>query len=247
MLVRNVTAGPFEGLAKEDLPGQLCAVTAGVLRAEAQRDPGHYDLVHSHYWLSGQVGWLAKERWGVPLVHSMHTMAQGQERSPSPRATPPSRRCARSARSRWSRSPTASWPTRTRRRPELVRLYGADPDKVAVVAPGVDLERFAPGSQRTARESIGVPADAVMLLFVGRIQPLKAPDVLIRSARPDAQRPARAARPAGRAVVGGPSGTGLAHPTQLQDLAIDLGVDDIVRFTPPVPQDRLPTSTARPT
>lgn len=66
VLVHNVVAGPFEGLPKEDLPGQLCAMTAGVLRAEAARREGWYDLVHSHYWLSGQVGWLAKERWGCP-------------------------------------------------------------------------------------------------------------------------------------------------------------------------------------
>jgi D-inositol-3-phosphate glycosyltransferase len=76
LTVRHVSAGPYEGLAKEDLPGRLCAFTAGVLRAEATRDPGHYDLVHSHYWLSGQVGWLAAQRWGIPLVHSMHTMAK---------------------------------------------------------------------------------------------------------------------------------------------------------------------------
>jgi D-inositol-3-phosphate glycosyltransferase len=74
--VRHVTAGPFQGLSKEDLPGQLCAVTSGVLRAEAARPEGWYDLVQSHYWLSGQVGWLAAERWNVPLVHAMHTMAK---------------------------------------------------------------------------------------------------------------------------------------------------------------------------
>ena len=67
VLVRNVVAGPFEGLDKNDLPTQLCAFTAGVLRAEANHEPGHYDVVHSHYWLSGQVGWLARDRWAVPL------------------------------------------------------------------------------------------------------------------------------------------------------------------------------------
>src|SRR5579884_3902809 len=76
VLVRHVVAGPFEGLYKEDLPAQLCAFTHGVLRTEAGHRAGHYDLVHSHYWLSGQVGWLAAERWGVPLVHTMHTMAK---------------------------------------------------------------------------------------------------------------------------------------------------------------------------
>ena len=75
VLVRNVIAGPFEGLDKYDLPTQLCAFTAGVLRAEANHDPGHYDIVHSHYWLSGQVGWLARDRWAVPLVHTAHTLA----------------------------------------------------------------------------------------------------------------------------------------------------------------------------
>src|SRR5919202_6541923 len=58
VIVRHVVAGPFEGLSKIDLPGQLCAFTAGVLREEARQEPGRYDLVHSHYWLSGQVGWL---------------------------------------------------------------------------------------------------------------------------------------------------------------------------------------------
>ncbi|MBV9822072.1 MAG: glycosyltransferase, partial [Actinobacteria bacterium] len=75
VLVRHVTAGPYEGLSKNDLPAQLCAFTAAVLRAEAQHEPGWYDVVHSHYWLSGQVGWLARERWGVPLVHTAHTLA----------------------------------------------------------------------------------------------------------------------------------------------------------------------------
>ncbi len=71
--MRHVAAGPYEGLAKEDLPGQLCAFTAGVLHTGARHDEHHYDVVHSHYWLSGQVGWLTADRWDVPLVHSMHT------------------------------------------------------------------------------------------------------------------------------------------------------------------------------
>lgn len=75
VLVRNVVAGPFEGLDKHDLPTQLCPFTAEVLRQEAGHLPGYYDLVHSHYWLSGQVGWLARDRWRVPLVHTAHTLA----------------------------------------------------------------------------------------------------------------------------------------------------------------------------
>src|SRR5690606_32806721 len=74
--VRHVTCGPPEALPKEDLPAQLCAFPHGVMLAEAARPPGEYDIIHSHYWLSGQVGWLAKQRWGVPLVHSAHTLAK---------------------------------------------------------------------------------------------------------------------------------------------------------------------------
>ena len=86
-MVRNVAAGPFEGLTKDELPAQLCAFARGVLRAEASHEPGYYDLVHSHYWLSGQVGSLARDRWGVPLVHTMHTMAKVKNAA-WPRATP---------------------------------------------------------------------------------------------------------------------------------------------------------------
>src|SRR5688572_19463490 len=92
VVVRHVAAGPFEGLSKGDLPGQLCAFTAAVMRAEAVREPGWYDVLHAHYWLSGQVGWLAAERWDVPLVTSMHTLARvknaflAEGDTPEPRA-----------------------------------------------------------------------------------------------------------------------------------------------------------------
>ena len=74
--VHHVSAGPYEGLREEQLPAQMCAFTASVLHAEAYRPEGYYDIVHSHHWLSGQVGWVAAERWQIPLLHSMHTMAK---------------------------------------------------------------------------------------------------------------------------------------------------------------------------
>lgn len=235
VLVRHVVAGPFEGLAKEDLPGQLCAITSGVLRAEAQSEPGYYDLVHSHYWLSGQVGWLAKERWGVPLVHTMHTMAKVKNASLAAGDTPepPSRIIGESqvvaAADRLIANTAEEGAA-------LVELYGADPAKVRVVTPGVDLDRFTPGSRTASRQRLGLPLDAIVLTFVGRIQPLKAPDVLLRAA-------ARllAAREDLRSrlvihIVGGPSGAGLARPAHLVDLAVRLGISDVVRFDPPVPQ-----------
>ena len=232
VVVRHLTAGPFEGLSKEDLPAQLCALTSGVLRAEAAHEPGWYDVVHSHYWLSGQVGWLASERWGVPLVHTAHTLAKVKNRALAAGDAPePLRRVvgeqqvvAAADRLVVNTAEEAS---------QLVDLYDADPDRVVTVAPGVDLERFRPGEATTARTRLGVPPDAVLLLFVGRIQPLKAPDVLLHAAARMLQRdPSLRARLV-VAVVGGPSGTGLLEPTALQDLAHELGIADVVRFEAP--------------
>jgi D-inositol-3-phosphate glycosyltransferase len=236
--VRHVTAGPFEGLSKNDLPAQLCAFTSGVLRAEAVREPGWYDVVHSHYWLSGQVGWLAKERWGVPLVHSFHTLAkvknaalaEGDDPEPAARLIGEEQVVDAADRLVASTADEAS---------ELVSLYGADPARVATVAPGVDLDLYRPGSRSAAKSLLGLRDDALLLLFVGRIQPLKAPDVLIRAAAALVERdPALRSRLV-VAVVGGPSGTGTRDPERLAALARSLGVADVVRFEPPVSPERL--------
>jgi D-inositol-3-phosphate glycosyltransferase len=236
--VRHITAGPFEGLDKNDLPAQLCAFTSGVMREEAAHEPGWYDVVHSHYWLSGQVGWLAKERWGVPLVHSMHTMAkvknaalaEGDAPEPALRAIGEAQVVEAADRLLASTAEEAS---------ELVNLYDADPARVVTVAPGVDLELFSPGSQVAARAQLGIPVDSIMLLFVGRIQPLKAPDVVLRAAAE-----LLAVDPSLRdrlvvVVVGGPSGSGLAEPEHLHKLAGSLGIADLVRFERPAPQPML--------
>jgi D-inositol-3-phosphate glycosyltransferase len=230
--VRHVTAGPFEGLLKQDLPGQLCAVTAGVMRAEAARPEGWFDLIHSHYWLSGQVGWLASERWNVPLVHSMHTMAKVKNRDLAVGDTPepPMRVIGEEQVVAAADRLVANTEDEAR---ELVEFYDADPANVDVVHPGVDLDVFTPGSIAEARRRRGVREDAIVLLFVGRIQPLKAPDVLVRAA---AELVARDPAVRDRLLVvicGGPSGSGLQQPTALVDLARELGIADLVRFEPP--------------
>src|SRR5699024_8284101 len=76
VLLHHLPAGPLEGLSKNDLPTQLCAFTGGLLRVEAHRPARHYDPVHAHSWRSGQTGWVAAERWGVPLVQTFHTLAK---------------------------------------------------------------------------------------------------------------------------------------------------------------------------
>jgi len=241
VLVRHVPAGPFEGLSKEDLPGQLCAFAAGVLRAEASRPPGWYDVVHSHYWLSGQVGWLAAERWQVPLVHTMHTMARVKNLAlaDGDTAEPTGREIGEAQVVEAADRLVANTDEEC---DQLVELYGADPARVAVVPPGVDLDRFSPvmaPERRATRDRLGVAADAALLLFVGRIQPLKAPDVLLRAtARLLARRPELRGSLV-VAVVGGPSGSGLREPQSLVRLVAELGLQDVVRFEPPAAADRL--------
>ncbi|GAA3488678.1 D-inositol-3-phosphate glycosyltransferase [Streptomyces cremeus] len=239
VLVRHVDAGPYEGLAKEELPAQLCAFTHGVMRAWAGQRPGYYDLVHSHYWLSGHVGWLAAERWGVPLVHAMHTMAKVKNASLAEGDTPePAARVI--GETQIVRAADRLIANTAEEADELVRFYEADPARVAVVHPGVNLDRFRPGDGRAAaRARLGLPQDAFIPLFAGRIQPLKAPDVLLRAVAvllaEDPSLRTKLVVP----VVGGPSGSGLAKPEKLQKLAARLGIADVVRFRPPVGQDRL--------
>jgi D-inositol-3-phosphate glycosyltransferase len=240
VLVRHVDAGPYEGLAKEDLPAQLCAFTHGVMQAWAGHRPGHYDLVHSHYWLSGHVGWLAAERWGVPLVHAMHTMAKvknaalADEDAPEPTARVIGETQVVAAADRLIANTDEE-------AAELVRHYDAEPAKVAVVHPGVNLDRFRPepGGRAAARQRLGLPQDAVIPLFAGRIQPLKAPDVLVRAAAVLLERDPSLRERLVVPIVGGPSGSGLAKPEALHKLAARLGVCDVVRFRPPVGQEQL--------
>jgi D-inositol-3-phosphate glycosyltransferase len=122
---------------------------------------------------------------------------------------------------------------------ELIRLYDADPSRVTAVSPGVDLSVFRPGSQRHARWRLGLPQNAVVLMFAGRVQPLKAPDVLLRAAaRLLADHPWLADRLV-VAFVGGPSGTGRNDPDSLTELAAALGISRHVRLEPPCPQSDL--------
>jgi D-inositol-3-phosphate glycosyltransferase len=232
VLVRNVVAGPFEGLDKYDLPTQLCGFAAGVLRAEAAHEPGYYDIVHSHYWLSGQVGWLARDRWAVPLVHTAHTLAavknaalaDGDAPEPPLRTVGEQQVVDEADRLIVNTDDEAK---------QLISIHRADPARIDVVHPGVDLDVFHPGDRRAARAALGLSLDDDLVAFVGRIQPLKAPDIVLRAA---------AKLPGVRIVVaGGPSGSGLASPDGLVRLADELGITDRVTFLPPQSRTNLVT------
>jgi D-inositol-3-phosphate glycosyltransferase len=238
VLVRNVVAGPFEELGKNSLPSQICPFTFGVLRTEAAFAPGRYDLVHAHYWLSGQVGAVAAERWGVPLIQSMHTLgkvknlalASGDCAEPAVRIRGEDEVVAAAHRLVANTADEAR---------QLIELYGASPRRVATVNPGVDLSLFRPGSPAEVRRRLGLPPDAIVLVFAGRIQPLKGPDVVLHTAAALLRRsPALAGRLA-VVFVGGPSGSEVGAPGRLSALASSLGVSGRVRFEPPCSQREL--------
>ena len=238
VLVRHVPAGPFEELDKADLPAQLCHFTFEVLRTEAAYAPGRYDLVHGHYWLSGHVGAVAKMRWGVPLVQSMHTLgrvknaalAQGDAAEPEMRLRGEADVVAAADRLVANTAEEAR---------QLTGLYGADPARIRTINPGVDLSVFRPGSQQEARRRLGLPAGGHVVVFAGRVQPLKAPDVLLRAAASLLGTDPALARDLTVAFIGGPSGTGRADPDQLTEQSRALGIENLVRLEPPCPQPEL--------
>jgi D-inositol-3-phosphate glycosyltransferase len=231
--VVQLTAGPGEPVDKEDLPALLPAF-ADALDA---RLSGH-ELLHSHYWLSGQVALAVARRRGLPLVHTMHTMARvkngalgaGQAGEPDVRERGEAEIVA---------GADVLTANTTDEAAELQRHYAADPAAIAVVPPGVDLHSFHTCHQPTSREQLGVGADRQVVLFVGRIQPLKAPDVVIRAVAELVRRdPGRRAQ-LRLIVVGSPSGPQAAWARTLAPLAAELGVADVVELRPHSPRAEL--------
>ena len=221
--VHNVAAGPFEGLTKDELPTQMCAFVRDVLRVEAMHEPGYFDLIHSHYWLSGQVGTVLRDRWNVPLVHTMHTMAKVKNLALAEGDTPEPRGRVRGEQE-IVRVADRLIANTDQERHELIDLYEADPAKVSVVHPGVDLSVF---------ERTRAPQVPPLVLFAGRIQPLKSPDTLLRASALLADVDHRVA------IVGGVSGSGAERPEAMADLAAELGIADRVDFVPAVSQAEL--------
>ena len=238
VLVHNVVAGPFEELDKNALPGQICQFTFGVLRAEAAFAPGRYDLLHAHYWLSGQVAAVVAERWGVPFVQSMHTLgkvknlalAAGDSAEPAARIRGEGEVIAAADRLVANTAQEAR---------QLVELYGAESWRVSTVSPGVDLSVFRPSSQAEARTRLGLPLDALVLLFAGRIQPLKGPDIVLHAAAELLRSSPGLASRLLVVFVGGPSGTEIGAPGRLEGLSAGLGLSGRLRFEPPCPHREL--------
>jgi D-inositol-3-phosphate glycosyltransferase len=233
--VIQIQAGPCAPVGKDDLPTFLPEFAGGVMGA----GEGGYDLVHAHYWLSGSAGRAVKRAWDVPLVASFHTLGKVKNLADLVDPEPPRRVGGERGVVREADRILAPTPVEAA---HLVHLYGARPERIRVVPPGVDLERFRPRSVPDARRALGLDGLRV-ILFVGRLQRLKGPDVAIRSFAEAARRRPDLLGDAALVMVGGPSGPGdpVAEVGGLRRLAAGEGVGDRVRFLEPVPHDELPS------
>ena len=234
----QVHAGPCAPVPKEDLPALLPAFLSGMLGRQL-RDGLPYDVVHSHYWLSGWVGKGAKEIWGIPLVASFHTLGKvknasapiGEDREPRSRVS--------GERGVVERADAILAPTPAEAA-NLIRMYGADPERIRVVPGGVDHEVFFPRDPKAARRRLHLTASR-LALFVGRLQPHKGPDLAIRAVAEAHRLAPDLTRDLVLAVVGGPSGRGgeADEVSSLMQLAAESGLADRVIFFPPQTQERL--------
>jgi D-inositol-3-phosphate glycosyltransferase len=237
--VKHLVAGPFEGLSKEELPSQLGALTSAFMNYQKQLPKDYYSLLHSHYWISGQLGWVVSEATGIPLIHTMHTtakvknlnLAQGEQPEPHTRAI---------GEEQVVKASTALIANTDAEAASLVSLYDACPDNVFVVAPGVDLESFSPADGKTAaRIRLDIAPDAIMLTFVGRIQPHKGPDVLLRAAAEMVTHSPHLRAKLAVVIMGGTSGS-INELEKIKSLAKFLKIEDITHFVNPVSRQVLP-------
>ncbi|MEU3467161.1 D-inositol-3-phosphate glycosyltransferase [Streptomyces sp. NPDC006687] len=230
--VRHLEAGPRAPLPKEDMPALVVPFSLALLKEERR-----YDLVHSHYWLSGQAGRIAAAGWRIPFVHTAHTLARVKNAALAEGDSPEPELRIRGEHQVVGSADRLIANTGDEAR-ALRELYGADERRTQIVRPGVDLGTFGPGRGRAdARARLGLPADAFIPLYAGRIQPLKGPDVMVRAIAGLLELAPHLRQRTLVPVVGGDSGAGPRG--EAWELARALGVSDVLRHHPPVRQEEL--------
>jgi D-inositol-3-phosphate glycosyltransferase len=226
--VVHVPAGPY-GLEKERLGSVLDEFGDRVV--EHMRNEFPADVVHANYFLSGLVAHRIKHDLDIPFVSTFHTLAKVKAEGGD-------------AESEWRHRAEheviscadAICVSCTEEEAQFRRLYGDPRGRIEIVAPGVEHAFFAPGERGGARRALDLPAHSPVLLFVGRIQPLKGPDVAVRTLARLGRRDALLL------VVGGASGQeGGEEVDRLHALIDELGVGSQVRFVPPQPHHILST------
>lgn len=234
--VRHIDCG-HGSLTKEQLPAHIAGLSKEFLRI---LKTDNYDVIHSHYWISGKVAMQAAKELGIPLVHTMHTMARVKNLNLAEGETPePMIRVQ--GETQVVAAADALIANTDAEGASLVSLYDACPDIVHVVSPGVDLYTFTAGGGRsTARTEVGLPQDGLVVSFVGRIQPHKGPEVLIRATSELVKHTPLLRHKLIVNVIGGASGANTEEVDRLKELSSWLGIDDVVRFAPPVSRTDLP-------
>ncbi len=213
---------------KGSLRSYLPQFRSGVL-AFQEGEGRVYDLVHSHYWLSGWVGQALKVRWGAPHVIMFHTLGEAKNRAGLAKREPYDRIAGERLLAQGAdRIICAS----ESERETLLKLYGVPDDRVTCIPCGVDTEHFRPMSRSRARRRLKLPAKESLVLFVGRIEPLKGIDVLLRAV----------SKLEGefRLLAVGGDGKEAARQAELRALVDELGIGERVSFLDAVPHDDLP-------
>ncbi len=244
--VHHVPAGPLQPVAKEALVELVDEFTANVLalmESGAGVDPAlhattSFDALHANYWLSGLSGHRVKHELDLPLVCTFHTLARVKaEASPEERSCDEPHRRAEAEAEIMQCSDVVLASCRVEAE-QLAALYGTDPQRIRIVAPGVEHAYFAPGHRPQARRALGLPEAGPLLLFVGRMQPLKGAHVAVQAL---AELSAAVTSPPPTLVlVGGPSGPrGVAYLEDLRTLVEQLGLTSRVCFVDPQPHELL--------
>jgi len=239
--VIHVPSGPESPVEKDKLADYLGQFVAGV-ESFAQSKGARYDLIHSHYWLSGLAALDLRASWGVPVVQMFHTLAAMKNRvARSPDETASAFRL--DSENRLLRDADCVVAATQAELAQFQWLYHADTRRVVVIPPGVDTSRFYPIPSDEAKEFVGVPCDRNMLLFVGRVEPLKGIDTLLEAMALLKQQGALDRHPMCVAVIGGDPEAGPERITdemgRLKTMSASLDLDDVVTFLGKRDQDTL--------
>ncbi len=238
--VIHITAGPEKPIPVDQVGNYLDEFAAGVLAFTASENI-QYDLIHSHYWLSCLVADKLRNVWQTPIVHMFHTLGHMKNKiaqSDSQRASD-ARLAGEYQVMTLANKLIAATPAEEA---QLIELYDADPAKIAIIPPGVDLERFQPMIKEVAKKRVGIPCGDTNILFAGRIEPLKGIDTMLRAMALIQERRPEVLHNACMAIIGGdPWADDLDEEmARLQQLRHDLDIHDLVTFLGAKDQDLLP-------
>ena len=223
------------GTKKEEIPSLIPAMAEEFKKKIKGKG---YQVIHSHYWISGKVAMPAAKEFGIPLVHTMHTMgrvknaalAEGENAEPMIRIQ---------GESQIVEAADALIANTDAEAASLVSLYDACPDNVRVVAPGVDLYNFTP-KRKDARTNLGLDKSKLIVSFVGRIQPHKGPEVLIRAINELMSHNPELRADLQVLITGGASGVRNFEDVRMRELVSWLKLDDIIKFLDPISREKIP-------